>query len=81
MEWYYIILIVIGYIIMMILTAYLLNRYSSDMEKAECIMCGMFWPFVIVFFTFVIPIGSVVWVIEWVADKWEEYEKKSKNEE
>lgn len=81
MEWYYIVLIVIGYIIMMILTAYLLNKYTSDMEKAECILAGMFWPFVIVFFTFAIPTGSIVWVIEWVADKWEEYENKSKNEE
>lgn len=81
MEWYYIVLIVIGYICMMIPTAYLFNRYSCDMEKAECIMCGMIWPFVIVFFVFAIPIGSIFWVIEWVADKWDDWEKKSKNEE
>ena len=44
-------------------------------------MCGMIWPFVIVFFVFAIPIGSIFWVIEWVADKWDDWEKKSKNEE
>jgi type II secretory pathway component PulF len=84
MEWYYIVLIVIGYIIMMILTAYLLNKYTKgydDMGKEECILTGMFWPFVLCFFIFYIPISGIMWVIMAIAEKWDSWEKKSKTEE
>lgn len=80
MEWYYIVLIVIGYIIMMILTAYLLNKYTKydDIGKVECIMGGIVWPFVLCFVIFAIPVSGILWVIMVIAEKWDEYEKKSK---
>ncbi len=84
MEWYYIVLIVIGYIIMIILTAYLLNKYTKgydDMGKEECIMAGMFWPFVLCFFLFALPINGILCVISAIAEKWDIWERKSKTEE
>lgn len=83
MEWYYIVLIVIGYIFMMILTAYLLNKYVKydDIGKVECIMGGLIWPCVLCFFLFAIPVSGILWVIMAIAEKWDEYEKKSKNKE
>ena len=84
MEWYHIVLIIIGYICMMIPTAYLLNKYTKGydrMEKEECILAGMFWPFVLCFFLVAIPVTGILWVITAIAEKWEEQENKSKNEE
>lgn len=84
MEWYYIVLIVIGYIFMMILTAYLLNKYTKGydrMEKDECILAGMFWPFVLCFLLVAIPLNGILWVIMTIAEKWDRWEKKSKYEE
>ena len=80
MEWYHIILIVIGYICLMILTAYLLNKYNkyNDIGKEEHILAGMFWPFVLCFFIFYIPVNGILWVIMAIAEKWDIWEKKSK---
>jgi hypothetical protein len=51
------------------------------MGKVECILAGMFWPFVLCFFIFYIPVSGILWVIMTIAEKWDRWEKKSKNEE
>jgi len=84
MQLLWIVLIILGYICMMILTAYLLNRYTSGidrMDKEECILAGMFWPFVLCFFMIAVPISGILWVITFIAEKWDSWEKKSKTEE
>lgn len=78
MEWYWIVLMIIGYIILIVLTAALFNKYSTDMGKEECIMCGLVWPLVIIFYIFAIPVCGFIQFIEWVAEKWEDWEKKPK---
>jgi hypothetical protein len=66
---------------MMILTAYLLNKYTKGydkMDKEECILAGTFWPFVLCFFLVALPISGIMWMISAIAEKWDIWEKKSK---
>lgn len=71
-------LCIIGYIILMVVTALLLNKYSSEMEKVDCVMGGIFWPFVMCYFIIAIPVVSIMWIIESIADKWDDWEQKHK---
>jgi hypothetical protein len=48
------------------------------MDKEECILAGMFWPFVLCFFLVVLPISGIMWMISAIAEKWDIWEKKSK---
>ena len=78
MEWYWTTLIVIGYIIMMVLTAALLNKYAKRMDKDECILAGLLWPFALSFLIIGLPISGFAWLISTIADLWEKWEMRSK---
>jgi Na+/proline symporter len=82
MEWYWTTLIIIGYIFMICLTAYLLNKFKFlDIidSKSDCLVAGIIWPLVYVFILIGIPITLIVAGIEGLANLWESWEnKKSK---
>ena len=52
MKWYWIVLIVVGYIVVMTLTTKALKIYSKNDELTEpfCLLGGFFWPGTIVGF-------------------------------
>lgn len=77
MNTFYIILIIIGYILMSAVTALILNR-TTEPEKELCILGGIVWPLTVVWAI----CSSILWVvvngIEWLANKWEEAERRQK---
>ena len=78
MELYQKILIIVGYIIMMFLTAFLLNKLTKY-DKSECIGWALIWPFIPVYvITYVVPVLVLVKGIEWLADKWKDWEYNHK---
>lgn len=83
MEWYWTTLIIIGYIFMICLTAYLLNKFKFlDIidTKSDCLAAGIIWPFVYVFILIGIPITLIVASIEGLANLWESWENKKSKE-
>lgn len=77
MEWYWITLIVIGYIFLMVLTTILLNKFTYR-DKDECILVGLLWPFTLCFLVISLPISGFIWLISTIADLWDKWEMKSK---
>ena len=86
MEWYWTTLIIIGYILMICLTAYLLNKFKNITglgiidSKSDCLLAGTIWPFIYVFILFGIPITLFVAGIQGLADLWESWENKKSKE-
>ena len=75
----YIILIIIGYTLMSAVTALILNK-TTEPDKNLCILGGIVWPLTVIWAI----CGAGLWVavngIEWLANKWEEAEKRHKSE-
>lgn len=77
MEWYWITLIVIGYIFLMVLTAILLNKFAHR-DKDECVLVGLLWPGALCFLVVALPISGFIWLISTIADLWDKWEMRTK---
>lgn len=65
MNWYWIVLIVIGYICVWIVSSIIISRVIKSDDSYVCTLAGLFWPIIIV----VSPIFLLLCGVTYVFDK------------
>lgn len=65
MAWYWIVLIVIGYIFMSIVTG-VLYGVVLDEETDMCTIAGAFWPVMLPFLILMLPFMLIHAILDWI---------------
>lgn len=65
MAWYWIVLIVIGYIFMAIITGVLYGVVLED-DTEMCTIDGIFWPIMLPLFIFMLPFMLIHAILDWL---------------
>jgi len=77
-DWFEFILVVICYLFGSVITAWLYNRYFDNKHKDTAIAASLVWPVVWMLCVVTVPIFLLVSAVEWLAEKWEDWEIKRK---
>lgn len=65
MAWYWIVLMVIGYIFMAIVTG-VLYGVVLDEETDVCTLAGFFWPVMLPIFIVMLPVMLLHAILDWI---------------
>lgn len=65
MSWYWIILIVLGYLVVAVITG-VLYGVVLDEEEDMCTLAGVFWPVMLPIFICMIPFIIIHEILDWI---------------
>lgn len=63
MAWYWVVLIIVGYFIMGILTAFIILVFGED-DEDELTMCIFLWPIVFPLLIIITPVVLSYWIVD-----------------